>query len=650
MISSKKEKHPDEKHSKKAERLKNNLSVHHTKKKKHKEKDKHEHRSSHKEKHQSKHHNHSKGKDVSEKLSHKHKEHNSSSKKSSSVSYLNSEKLSDTTITPTKNKSWLNKSASNETDPSIISELHSIHVQNTDFKSDSQDILHSSCNNKSHQNSIVSCDGSKSSESSDEKCSDSVKSEMSSQSATDRTCKVNLKRKFDSDPVNIENTDCKMIKLEIVEEDTDYHIKTESVSSTQSFNASDTENVKVSNAENCSETNDKCFSENDSQFQESKSFSLSTDHDIIASANLNETENSNERNILSLQSSSVPEVPESIKGSVESDCDSISASDVIKNEPPYSNPEQTCTSVPKELKSENKLKEQSLSNKINFISCHSTDKSDVLHISEITTSKDKETNNKSQLLLNNNLSNKKKEAEINKHSKVETKISSIRSGSAVTPSKDKIKSEKHKPDKLKHELKNFDKIKSKFLKNTENVVKKEKKYDSEKKSKHSKEGKTHKSNFSSSSNQSKQDHFHSKDVQEKDNNIKSKNHIYSAVKNELCLRCKQKLTSHRNVSIQCKRDRHDKLIEKIGVSQKIPRLPQGLDMRHLKYGKYIRLEVYPNGGAALLHLYWDEISHLHHKELRALAEEFLKVSNFLIILSLDIFIFTNLYHQNHYFI
>ncbi|GIZ03594.1 round spermatid basic protein 1-like protein [Caerostris extrusa] len=58
--------------------------------------------------------------------------------------------------------------------------------------------------------------------------------------------------------------------------------------------------------------------------------------------------------------------------------------------------------------------------------------------------------------------------------------------------------------------------------------------------------------------------------------------------------------------------------------QRIPRLPQGLDMKHLKYGKYIRLEVYPNGGAALLHLYWDEICHLNSKELKCLAEEFLK--------------------------
>nr|XP_042900967.1 uncharacterized protein LOC107452177 [Parasteatoda tepidariorum] len=110
----------------------------------------------------------------------------------------------------------------------------------------------------------------------------------------------------------------------------------------------------------------------------------------------------------------------------------------------------------------------------------------------------------------------------------------------------------------------------------------------------------------------------------KSSKVKIKLDSSSSSKTELCTKCKQKVSSFRHVSIQCKRDRHDKVVEKNGVSQRIPRLPQGMDLKHLKYGKYIRLEVFPNGGAALLHLYWDEICHLQQKELNCLAEEFLK--------------------------
>lgn len=98
----------------------------------------------------------------------------------------------------------------------------------------------------------------------------------------------------------------------------------------------------------------------------------------------------------------------------------------------------------------------------------------------------------------------------------------------------------------------------------------------------------------------------------------------------LCSRCHQKIVPLRNVRIQCKKDQRQKLTshiitgQGIALSLKIPRLPISSDFKHLKYGKYMRLEVYPNGGASSLHLYWDEIAHLKEKEMEELAKEFLK--------------------------
>ncbi|XP_067127829.1 LOW QUALITY PROTEIN: uncharacterized protein PF3D7_1120600-like [Centruroides vittatus] len=102
------------------------------------------------------------------------------------------------------------------------------------------------------------------------------------------------------------------------------------------------------------------------------------------------------------------------------------------------------------------------------------------------------------------------------------------------------------------------------------------------------------------------------------------------VKKLLCSRCHQKIVPLRNVRIQCKKDQKQKLTshiitgQGIALSLKIPRLPISSDFKHLKYGKYMRLEVYPNGGASSLHLYWDEIAHLKGREMEELAKEFLK--------------------------
>ncbi|XP_013116877.2 uncharacterized protein LOC106094224 [Stomoxys calcitrans] len=53
------------------------------------------------------------------------------------------------------------------------------------------------------------------------------------------------------------------------------------------------------------------------------------------------------------------------------------------------------------------------------------------------------------------------------------------------------------------------------------------------------------------------------------------------------------------------------------------RVPSGLE--HLKYGQYFEIEVYPNGGASVVHLYQDEIKDLPPQEMDELVKEFFDV-------------------------
>ncbi len=49
-----------------------------------------------------------------------------------------------------------------------------------------------------------------------------------------------------------------------------------------------------------------------------------------------------------------------------------------------------------------------------------------------------------------------------------------------------------------------------------------------------------------------------------------------------------------------------------------------------KYGHLMRVEVHPNGGAKVLHLWNDEISSLAEKEVENIAKDFIKVSTTII--------------------
>lgn len=87
-----------------------------------------------------------------------------------------------------------------------------------------------------------------------------------------------------------------------------------------------------------------------------------------------------------------------------------------------------------------------------------------------------------------------------------------------------------------------------------------------------------------------------------------------------------------NVRIQCKVDqfvasqlKSDLINREISLSLQMPRVPLPChDLAHLKYGRYMRVEIDANGGGKILKLYQDEIYHLSSSEKSELAHEFLR--------------------------
>lgn len=103
-----------------------------------------------------------------------------------------------------------------------------------------------------------------------------------------------------------------------------------------------------------------------------------------------------------------------------------------------------------------------------------------------------------------------------------------------------------------------------------------------------------------------------------------------------CSRCyKRSKIKRANIGIQCKRG--EKIEAGIGVGVISPepcsRIAtanrdtnchrRGLD--HLKYGRFMRIEVHPNGGASVVHMYQDEINVLSDTEMEELVNEFFQV-------------------------
>lgn len=101
-----------------------------------------------------------------------------------------------------------------------------------------------------------------------------------------------------------------------------------------------------------------------------------------------------------------------------------------------------------------------------------------------------------------------------------------------------------------------------------------------------------------------------------------------------CSRCyKRSKIKRANIGIQCKRDKLECPQGDVVPFEPSPRVStinrdqnchrRGLD--HLKYGRFMRIEVHPNGGATSVHMYQDEINVLSETEMEELVNEFFDV-------------------------
>lgn len=113
-----------------------------------------------------------------------------------------------------------------------------------------------------------------------------------------------------------------------------------------------------------------------------------------------------------------------------------------------------------------------------------------------------------------------------------------------------------------------------------------------------------------------------------------------------CSRCyKRKNIKRASIGVQCKRDRHmlslssKVLSSKSSVSDNVRMNLQAKNykmltnpivqnelLEGLKYKKFIHIEIYPNGGASVVHMFQDEIDNLSREQTEELVQEYFKVN------------------------
>ncbi|KAJ9584819.1 hypothetical protein L9F63_020840, partial [Diploptera punctata] len=133
------------------------------------------------------------------------------------------------------------------------------------------------------------------------------------------------------------------------------------------------------------------------------------------------------------------------------------------------------------------------------------------------------------------------------------------------------------------------------------------------------------------------------DKKSSDSKERSHSSSLSSDRKHHCSRCyKRSKIKRASIGVQCRRDKTiDKYIRygcsdatslgvKIDYQTKHFSLPRPLPytqsgLEQLKYGKFIRIETYANGGATVVHMYQDEIDCLNKDEMEELAQEYFKV-------------------------
>uniref|UniRef100_A0A1B0G5P2 Round spermatid basic protein 1-like protein n=1 Tax=Glossina morsitans morsitans TaxID=37546 RepID=A0A1B0G5P2_GLOMM len=113
-------------------------------------------------------------------------------------------------------------------------------------------------------------------------------------------------------------------------------------------------------------------------------------------------------------------------------------------------------------------------------------------------------------------------------------------------------------------------------------------------------------------------HYH----QKSSSSTKQSSSSSSSSRSRDCSKCYKRSKIRRSsVGIQCVQPQPEHNVTR--SSRNNNRVPPGL--QHLKYGQFFEVEVYPNGGASVVHLYQDEIQHLAADEMEELVNEFFNV-------------------------
>uniref|UniRef100_A0A1A9WUT3 Round spermatid basic protein 1-like protein n=1 Tax=Glossina brevipalpis TaxID=37001 RepID=A0A1A9WUT3_9MUSC len=125
------------------------------------------------------------------------------------------------------------------------------------------------------------------------------------------------------------------------------------------------------------------------------------------------------------------------------------------------------------------------------------------------------------------------------------------------------------------------------------------------------------------SSSSSHHHYHHHHYHQKgSSSTKQSSSSSSSSRSRDCSKCYKRSKIRRtSVGVQCVQYAPEHNVTR--SSRNNNRVPPSL--QHLKYGQFFEVEVYPNGGASVVHLYQDEIHHLATDEMEELVNEFFNV-------------------------
>uniref|UniRef100_A0A0A9X9C8 Round spermatid basic protein 1-like protein n=1 Tax=Lygus hesperus TaxID=30085 RepID=A0A0A9X9C8_LYGHE len=125
------------------------------------------------------------------------------------------------------------------------------------------------------------------------------------------------------------------------------------------------------------------------------------------------------------------------------------------------------------------------------------------------------------------------------------------------------------------------------------------------------------------------DRKHERSSDRKHEHSSDRKHEHPSDRRHGCSKChaRQRIKKA-HIGVQCRRDRtipkltltNEKFVTTVNRC-----VPVSTPLDDLKYGKYMRIDTYPNGGASVVHMHQEELNHLSPSELDELSKEFFEV-------------------------